>query len=151
MQVKSSLICLFKIMFSFHPIMTAVSCSLSRLQLVQNPAACLLTGACKRERTSSVLEGLGLLLRIHWSSYKLPNGLTPTHPSELLQPQLSQLRSADRWFVPRTRLKSTELKFLQLQPPNFGIVCFCTLSRPTHRLLLNSFLNFFSPLAFILD
>lgn len=90
--------------------------SLSRLQLVQNAAARLLTGSRRREHISPILASLHWLpvsfridFKILLFAYKSLNGLAPTYLSDLLQPHvpLRSLRSADQLLlvVPRSRLK----------------------------------------------
>uniref|UniRef100_A0A3P9MP71 Reverse transcriptase domain-containing protein n=1 Tax=Oryzias latipes TaxID=8090 RepID=A0A3P9MP71_ORYLA len=90
--------------------------SLSRLQLVQNAAARLLTGTWKREHITPVLASLHWLpvhfrvrFKILLFVFKSLNGLAPPYLSELLHlhsPSRS-LRSADQLLldVPRTRRK----------------------------------------------
>lgn len=63
--------------------------SLARLQLVQNAAACLLTGACKREHITPILASLHWLpvhFRVHFKIllfvFKSLNGLAPPYLSE---------------------------------------------------------------------
>ena len=89
--------------------------AISRLQLVQNAAARLLTGARRRESISPVLASLHWLpikQRITFKTlmfvYKALNGLAPDYITELLQytSPARELRSADqrRLNVPRTNL-----------------------------------------------
>uniref|UniRef100_A0A4W5Q8G8 Reverse transcriptase domain-containing protein n=1 Tax=Hucho hucho TaxID=62062 RepID=A0A4W5Q8G8_9TELE len=89
--------------------------SLSRLQMVQNAAARLLTGTRKRDHITPVLASLHWLpvcFRIHFKIllfvFKSLYGQAPAYISELLKPHdpLRSLRSADQllFFVPRTRL-----------------------------------------------
>ncbi|XP_051980605.1 uncharacterized protein LOC127641781 [Xyrauchen texanus] len=89
--------------------------SLYRLQLVQNAAARLLTGAKKREHISPVLaslHGLPVHYRIHFKIflfvYKDLNGVAPSYLSELLSYQQTprSLRSSDKFLlqIPRSRL-----------------------------------------------
>lgn len=90
--------------------------SITRLQLVQNAAARLLTGTRKFEHISPVLASLHWLpvhFRIHFKIllfvFKSLNGLAPSYLSELLHPYVPRcsLRSADQLLlrVPKTRLK----------------------------------------------
>ena len=91
--------------------------SISRLQLVQNAAARLLTKTHKHEHISPVLASLHWLpvqYRIHFKIllfvFKSLNGLAPSYVSDLLKsyaPSRS-LRSADQLLlaVPKTRLKT---------------------------------------------
>ncbi len=89
---------------------------LSRLQLVQNAAARLVTGAHRQEHISPVLASLHWLpvhLRINPKvllfAYKSLNGLAPPYLSDLLDSYIPprSLRSADPvlLIVPKTRLK----------------------------------------------
>ncbi|XP_042352033.1 uncharacterized protein LOC121950173, partial [Plectropomus leopardus] len=90
--------------------------SIARLQLVQNAAACLLTGTRKFDHISPILASLHWLpihFRIHFKIllfvFKSLNGLAPPYLSELLHPYTPSrsLRSADQLLlrVPKTRLK----------------------------------------------
>ena len=90
--------------------------SLSRLQLVQNAAARLLTGARKREHITPVLASLHwppVVFRVHFKTllfvFKSLNGLAPPYLSELLHPYAPArcLRSADQLLleVPRSKRK----------------------------------------------
>ncbi len=91
--------------------------SLNRLQIVQNAAARVLTGARKREHITPVLQSLHWLsvrYRIHFKVlllvFKSLNGLAPSYLSDMLmdhQPART-LRSANLRLlvVPRTRLMS---------------------------------------------
>ncbi len=89
---------------------------LSRLQLVQNAAARLLTGTRKREHISPVLISLHWLpvkYRIHFKSllfvYKGLHGLAPSYISDLLfycnASRELRSNSSLQLTVPRTRLK----------------------------------------------
>ncbi len=89
---------------------------LSRLQLVQNAAARLLTGTRKREHISPVLISLHWLpvkYRIHFKSllfvYKGLHGLAPSYISDLLfycnASRELRSNSSLKFTVPRTRLK----------------------------------------------
>ncbi len=90
--------------------------ALSRLQLVQNAAARLLSGVKKREHITPILCSLHWLpdcfivdLKIWLLVYKSLNGLSPTYLCELLteyQP-IRSLRSSnqDLLFIPKSRLK----------------------------------------------
>ncbi len=78
--------------------------SLSRLQLVQNAAAQLLTGTRKREHITPVLASLcwlPVLFRINFKmllfAYKALNGLAPSYLADTLHPYtlLCSLRSVD--------------------------------------------------------
>ncbi len=88
--------------------------SIARLQMVQNAAACLLTGIRKYEHISPILASLHWLpvhfrikFKILLFVFKSLNGLAP--PSELLHPytHTRSLRSADQLFlnVPKTKRK----------------------------------------------
>lgn len=88
---------------------------ISRLQLIQNAAARLLTGTRKRDHISPVLASLHWLpvpYRIHFklllTVYKCLNGLAPPYLTELIHPYVPHrsLRSADQQllFVPRSSL-----------------------------------------------
>ena len=90
--------------------------SLSRLQLVQNSAARLLTGTKKREHITPVLIKLHWLpvrYRIHYKVllyvFKALHGLAPEYISDLISLHQSNrsLRSDDQLhlMVPRSRLK----------------------------------------------
>ena len=90
--------------------------SISRLQLVQNAAARLLTGTRKREHITPVLASLHWLpvrYRIEFKTllfvFKCLNGLAPIYLSELLEPYAPTraLRSADQLLlvVPKAKLK----------------------------------------------
>ena len=74
--------------------------SIARLQLVQNAAACVLTGARKFEHISQILASLHWLpvhFRIYFKmilfAFKSLNGLAPLYLSELLHPYTPSLRS----------------------------------------------------------
>ncbi len=90
--------------------------SLSRLQVVQNAVARLLSGTRKYDHISPILASLGWLpiqARVDFKllifAYFCLNGLAPSYLSELLQvyKPLRSLRSQDKGalFVPRTKLK----------------------------------------------
>ena len=90
--------------------------SLTHLELVQNAAACLLTGARKREHITPILASLHWLpvhFRVHFKIllfvFKSLNGLTPPYLSELLHAYAParRLRSADELLreVPRSKRK----------------------------------------------
>ncbi len=90
--------------------------SLARLQLVQNAAAHLLTGARQREHITPILASLHWLpvhFRVHFKIllfvFKSLNGLAPPHLSELLHPCAPArcLSSADQLLleVPRSKRK----------------------------------------------
>ncbi len=90
--------------------------SLSRLQLVQNAAARLLTGTRKQEHISPVLASLHWLpvrfridFKILTFAFKSLHGLAPSYLAELLvaHEPVRALRSADQSLlvVPRARLK----------------------------------------------
>ncbi|XP_064205653.1 uncharacterized protein LOC135262574, partial [Anguilla rostrata] len=90
--------------------------SISRLQMVQNAAARLLTGTRKHEHISPILASLHWLpihFRIHFKiilfAFKSLSGLAPPYLSELLHPYTPtrSLRSADQLLlrVPKTKLK----------------------------------------------
>ncbi len=89
--------------------------TLSRLQIVQNAAAILLTGSQKRDHITPILfyigyqSVIGLILRFCCLFFKSLNGLAPPYFSDLLQsysPSRS-LRSADQKLltVPRAKRK----------------------------------------------
>lgn len=91
--------------------------SLSRLQMVQNAAARLLTGTRKREHIMPVLASLHWLpvcfrikFKILLFVFKSLHGQAPAYIDDLLKTHtpLRSLRSADQLFlsVPRTRLKN---------------------------------------------
>ncbi len=102
--------------------------SLNRLQMVQNAAARVLTGARKREHIIPVLQSLYWLpvhYRIHFKVlllvFKSLNGLAPSYLSDLLidhQPARA-LRSANLRLlvVPRTRLKSRDDRAFAVAAP----------------------------------
>ncbi len=103
--------------------------SLSRLQVVQNAAARLLTGTRKYDHISPILASLGWLpiqARVDFKLlifvYKSLNGLAPPYLSELLQvykPPRS-LRSAEKGvlFVPRTKYKRRGDRAFAVVAPN---------------------------------
>lgn len=89
---------------------------LSRLQLVQNAAARLLTGTRKYDHISPVLSSLHWLpvhfrvdFKILLFTYKCLNGLAPSYLSDLIHPYAPSraLRSADQLqlVVPKTKRK----------------------------------------------
>ena len=89
---------------------------LSRLQLVQNAAARMLTGTKKHQHITPVLASLHWLppsFRVHFKVllivYKALHGLAPSYISDLLHPLSASrsLRSADKGLLSeaRTRLK----------------------------------------------
>ena len=91
--------------------------SISRLQLVQNAAARLLTGTGKYDHITPVLSALHWLpvhFRIHFKillfTFKAQNGLAPQYLSDLLEDYVPSraLRSATqkKLIVPKTNLKS---------------------------------------------
>ena len=91
--------------------------SVSRLQLVQNAAARLLTNTRRRAHISPVLANLHWLpiacridFKILLITYKALHGLAPTYISELLCPltTVRSLRSTDQCLlaVPKSRLKT---------------------------------------------
>jgi len=90
--------------------------SLSRLQLVQNAAARLLTRTGRREHITPVLASLHWLpvnfriqLKMLLFAYKALNGLAPPYLADLLKPYTPtrSLSSADRLLlvVPKSRLE----------------------------------------------
>lgn len=90
--------------------------SLARLQLVQNAAARLLTGARKREHITPILASLHWLpvhFRVNFKIllyvFKSLNGTAPPYLSELLHPYapIRCLRSADQQLleIPRSKRK----------------------------------------------
>ena len=90
--------------------------SISRLQLVQNAAARLLTGTRKQEHISPVLASLHWLpvryridFKVLLFAFKCLNNLAPTYLSDLLEPYVPSktLWSSDQLLlaVPKTRLK----------------------------------------------
>lgn len=87
---------------------------LSRLQLLQNAAAHLLTGSQKQDYITSILASLHWLpvhfcihFKFHLYVFKYLNGLAPLYLSNLLQPYVPSrsLRSADQSLltVPKTK------------------------------------------------
>ena len=89
---------------------------ISRLQLVQNAAARLITGTRKREHITPVLASLHWLpvryriqFKILLLAYKCQNGLAPSYLSDLIHPYVParDLRSADQNLldVPAVRRK----------------------------------------------
>ena len=95
----------------------ASQASLSRLQLVQNAAARLLTGTRTREHITPILASLHWLpvsfridFKILLFVFKALHGLAPVYITELLKPHAPSrsLRSANQSLlvVPKTRLKS---------------------------------------------
>ncbi len=89
--------------------------TLSRLQIVQNAAARLLTGSRKQDHITPILSSLHWLpvryridLKILLFVFKSLNGLAPCYISDLLQPYSPSrsLRSSDQklLIVPRSRL-----------------------------------------------
>ena len=94
----------------------ASQASISRLQLVQNAAARLLTGTRRQEHITPVLASLHWLpvrfrvdFKILLFAFKCLNGLAPTYLSDLLEPYVPSrtLRSSDQLLlaVPKARLK----------------------------------------------
>ncbi len=99
-----------------HCILGVSQASLSRLQLVQNSAARLLTGTKKIKHITPVLIKLHWLPARYWIHYKLLlyvfkalHGLAPEYISDLISLHQSyrSLRSNDQLhlMVPRSRLK----------------------------------------------
>ena len=104
--------------------------SLSRLQLVQNAAARLLTGTKKRDHITPVLASLHWLpvcfrvdFKILLLVFKCLNGLAPLYLSELLHQHSPSraLRSADQHLLvcPRTRLKTRGDRAFAAAAPRF--------------------------------
>uniref|UniRef100_A0A669DR24 Reverse transcriptase domain-containing protein n=1 Tax=Oreochromis niloticus TaxID=8128 RepID=A0A669DR24_ORENI len=102
---------------------------LSRLQLVQNSAARLLTKTRKREHITPILASLHWLPvyhRVHFKIlmfvFKCLNGLAPTYLSELLHPYSPprSLRSADKLLleVPRSKRKLRGDRAFSIAAPN---------------------------------
>ena len=88
--------------------------SIARLQMVQNAAACLLTGTHKYEHISPILASLHWLpvqFRVHFKillfAFKFMNGLASPYLSELLHPYLPtrSLRSDDQLLLSMTKSK----------------------------------------------
>lgn len=91
--------------------------NLSRLQLVQNFAARLLTGTRRREHITPILSSLHWLpirfrvdFKILLFVFKALHGLAPAYISDFIVPysRVRSLRSEGQFqlFVPKTRLKS---------------------------------------------
>uniref|UniRef100_A0A669DV26 Reverse transcriptase domain-containing protein n=1 Tax=Oreochromis niloticus TaxID=8128 RepID=A0A669DV26_ORENI len=124
--------------------------SLSRLQMVQNAAARLLTGTRKHEHITPVLASLHWLpvhFRIHFKilllAFKVLNGLAPSYLSDLLHqytPQRS-LRSSDQSLlaVPMSRLKHRGDRAFAVVAPKLWNNCPSILGWPQHLKCLNHF------------
>ncbi len=84
--------------------------SLSRLQRVQNAAACLLTGTQKWEHIHWLPVHFRINFKVLFFVFKSLNGVAPKYLSDLIKPYapLRALRSADHLLlaVPRAKLKS---------------------------------------------
>jgi len=101
--------------------------SIQRLQLVQNAAACLLSGKRKRDHITPVLHHLHWLpiyyridFKILLLAFKSLNGLSPLYLKELLHVHTPVLRSTNLLLldVPRSRLKTKGDQTFSIAAPN---------------------------------
>ncbi len=122
--------------------------AISRLQLVQNAAARLLSGVKKREHITHILRSLHWLpvcFRLDFKMlllvYKSINGLAPTYLCELLTEYqlIRSLQSStqDLFSTPKSRLECRGDRAFCIAAPGFGTPC----HSPLDKLLLLIFLS----------